>query len=702
LKSLSLAVWVALLTGCPPHFPEPYEEAPVGFPELPGEFLNSKEIRNQTSDLPDLVTVLLYPTLGAPARLDPNGDLTVFVDQEPDPRWQFFLVPRKALGFLEETDFVLPVPAPEKAKSVIDVGDRFSDRISLHKGNLSEIGSVVPGKDSDLPKVGDRTPPGEVITPDPRRNLPREKKLLNIPELPEGQRTLRRIIRRLGSKTRDVIGAGGNGVELNIKAMHPVDGILQGQEHYTPGSTKTHKLILSRNGKGAFEEGLYALVIQDRKRKRIVDLQFNAVYVKADDEKPFQFVVAGDFQWGMNDEVLKCVLRFVQVMNMRWVAGGEEKPEFAIIVGDLVDCNYGSRDTDISIFNYTYTKEYLQLWLAMVGLRMPCYCIPGNHDGYRYRNDMGGTQEDGLWCFRSTFGPLYYAFDRGGYRFLCLNSYDLPTVYRTARVMPFNIELHEWIVPRFNLLNWGGGMQSNQFRWLKTMLETPAEGEGKKGKSLMFLHQDPRGSYPALKKGESTMFDVKRHVPISLGLDQRNVIQYAPRWDQTEEIHVGYYSPIRLYDSCIRSKDWFEALMPPSSRGYPGWIRYQQGWHAPYAYVGDFNSPESFADLEYPLADPLDILQLIAEHEVRAIFKGHDNHFCQKMIRKGEFIIPPILSMYGKKERRERIRELYVRNEGGLAIYHVADIGDGDSEGHGYFLVRIDGEEILVRQIDHS
>jgi hypothetical protein len=296
---------------------------------------------------------------------------------------------------------------------------------------------------------------------------------------------------------------------------------------------------------------------------------------------------------------------------------------------------------------------------------------------------------------------MYFAFDRGGYRFLCLNSYDLPHPYRTARVKPFNIELHEWIVPRFNILNWGGAIQRNQLRWFERFLRQEVENEKKKKKPLLFIHHCPRGSYAVMKEGEAKEFGFKRRFPITFGREGRNVVQYAPRWDQTQEIHEGKFTPIRLFDSSIRARDWFEAIMPPPSGGHPGWIRFQQGWHAPYSYSGGPGSAEPFAELEHEIVDPLDLLQLLADFEVRAVFKGHDNNFGRRVLKKGDTVVPAHLALQGEKGRRERIARLRVKNEKGMTFYHVADIADPNSDGHGYFLVRISGNEIEVRQVDH-
>jgi hypothetical protein len=685
--------WALVLAGCAAHFPKPYADAPVGFARYPGEYLCSDEIRNQSSDLPELVTTIQSPTLGCPARIDPKGVLEVLTEGKPGKEWKYFLLPRTELGFLEETDFVLELPDVKTATLVMRKRDEFSRQVSLHKRNGKAVPALAPGSEKSSEE-------DETFLLPPLEDLKLHTIYPKLPDMPESQRSLRNLVRKFREGTSRAIVAG-KAQELELRSTESAANLLKGQAPQPTPQCRLHRVSLAPRKGTSIPPGLYGLAIWDRERRCLEDVQYNAVYVRADDRGPVRFAVAADLQWGMNEEVVRNVLGFVQAMNLRHLAGGDLEPEFLVLLGDIVDCNFGSRGDDISIFNYTYTKEYMQAWLALVGLRIPCFIIPGNHDAYRFRNDLAGTQEDGLFCFRSTFGPPYFAFDRGGYRFICLNSFDLPFPYRTARVKPFNMELHEWIVPRFNILNWGGGMQRNQLKWLRKMLSGRGEEPGGKTRPLLFMHNDPRGSYPALKEGEAKHHDMRRHFPITLSLKERNVVQFAPRWEQIEELHVGHYSPIRLFDTSIRAKEWFESLMPPPFCGYPGWIRYQQGWHAPFNYVGGLGSSEPYEELEHPMVDPLELLQLIGRHEVRAIFKGHDNHFCKTYLRQGRHILPLSLSLYGKKERRNLVRELLVKTKDGLAIYHAADVADLDSDGHGYYLVKIDGDEIEVRQIDH-
>ncbi|MHC5082278.1 MAG: hypothetical protein ACYTHN_25015 [Planctomycetota bacterium] len=356
-------ILVTILAGCRGHFPEAYRNAPVGFRQYPGEFLDPGEIRNQSSDLPELVTVLLSPTLGCPARMEPTGTLEILTDREPGSRWRYFLVPRSALPFLEETEFVMPTPGPEEARSIIRKRDRFSERISRFSRKPADPAAVADeSREAALHRL--RAAESGIESLEDIR-LP--ARLPGIAELPESQRTLKRAIGRLRRRIRDAIRRQAAGIELTVESVTPVSQLIAGQDHAGSWGEKVHRVVLKPGAGGRIEEGLYALAVTSRRKKKLIDVQINAVYAKKDGDGPFHFVVAADPQWGMNEEVAKYILGFVQAVNMRWAAGGPEKPEFVMILGDIVDCNFAARGSDISIFNYTYTKEYLQTWLVLAG-----------------------------------------------------------------------------------------------------------------------------------------------------------------------------------------------------------------------------------------------------------------------------------------------------------------------------------------------
>ncbi|MHC4778357.1 MAG: metallophosphoesterase family protein, partial [Planctomycetota bacterium] len=546
---------------------------PVGYPQLPGEFFFHDEISKQRSGLPGMVTSILSPTLGCPARMGRGRAMEVFVASRPSRNWAYYLVRRDSLQFLEETPFVRRMPGPEASRRFVEAVDTYSSRVENEGAAKARV--IL----SELSGMGYR----------PR--LLAESWAGAGLSVPMDRKDCARLARSLRGNVEAVVRRQGQGV-VPLTPLH-VDSVPE-------SGSRVHRLVL-RCDRSEPLEGLYALVVMEGVGGGLVDVQFNSVYYQEEDGRPFHFVVAGDLQWGGNDDVMKSVMDFVLTMNMR-ASHGAKKPEFVIVAGDVVDCAYGSRRNDLAILSHNYARHYLQAYLALVGLRVPCYLVPGNHDGIRFRDTLrGGLDEDGLYGFRSTFGPLYFSFDRGPFRFVCLNSYDLPDSYRTPRRNLEKSHLQELISSKFNLMNWGGGLQANQFRWFRSRMQ--GLGEGSSGRPLspvIISHNDPRGSFPGPNPSGSGVWDFMRHWPITGQNQDRSRllteeggegggIPVAAPWKESREYHVGHYTPIRRSDSDIRSDEWFEKMTPAKYQGYPGWIRYQQGWHANVEYTGELS-----------------------------------------------------------------------------------------------------------------
>jgi hypothetical protein len=340
-------------------------------------------------------------------------------------------------------------------------------------------------------------------------------------------------------------------------------------------------------------------------------------------------------------------------------------------------------------------------------LRVPIHLVPGNHDGYRFQDAVGELRSDGLLMFQSTFGPLYHAVDRAPWRFVFLNSYDLPSDARTVRRGEAS-NVVERFSDRLNVLNWGGGMRAAQHRWLRRQLGL----DGAPGADLsvaLIMHHDPRGGYPALRREfqqRQHQWTTDRHVPITTELMEATdrSFQRTPRFADTEEVHLGYYTPFRDERTLVRGSDWFDMGMRvalPDSLGWPGWSKYQQGWHAPAVYGRGFSDIRRMPSAD--LVAPPTILRTIIDGRVRAIFKGHDNRFAHARMGAGESIFTrsaeSALLQTTSVERRKELKELRLRDA--LDVYHVADLSDFNTDGHGVFWVIGGANTFTVLPIDH-
>ena len=438
----------------------------------------------------------------------------------------------------------------------------------------------------------------------------------------------------------------------------------------------------------------------------LLDVQLNAVYRPSASADDLSFILASDLQWGTVPEVASANLKFISLLNA--AAELPEAPEFVILSGDVVDCKFGSAGTLRSQLlggANDYPRDYLQAWLALAGSRLPLYIVPGNHDGYRFEDPLGRTRSDGLLLFEDTFGPSYAAFDRPPFRFILANSYDLPKAFRTSRRSEQSNVL-EKISDKLNTLNWGGGIGAAQLRWLRAQLGL----DGAAPNTLipiLVCHHDPRGAFPALKqpKSPAVAWDRRRHMPISTPATDAAMmdLRLPPHSADTEEVHAGSYTPLRRYDSTLRNGDWFEVGLGgsmPSFLGFPGWSRYQQEWHIDLMYDGRWNrvTPQPpAADL---LASPDAILRTMIEGKVRAVFKGHDNRFARSHMETGDSIFgqraeDALLSLGADAGQLSPLRL-----SAPMSVFHNADIGDIDSDGHGMLWVRAQGQELTVLEVD--
>jgi 3',5'-cyclic AMP phosphodiesterase CpdA len=78
------------------------------------------------------------------------------------------------------------------------------------------------------------------------------------------------------------------------------------------------------------------------------------------------------------------------------------KPGLVIICGDLV--------------NEPTPKSFADFNAARAGFKVPCYCVPGNHDV----GDVPTAQS--LARYRQAIGKDYYSFEHGGFTFIVVNT----------------------------------------------------------------------------------------------------------------------------------------------------------------------------------------------------------------------------------------------------------------------------------------
>lgn len=835
---------------------------------LPFDYADRCRMERHGVRSPGLVDVVLYPTLGCPARIE-SGVITTVLRRRPGRNWSFWLVPREAFPDRLYHPFILPTP-PLDADWGRDLGHRLEgtvlalkrvlgsmrqptprehrliahvlpllDKLETATANtgreadrrmeelLASIASV--GSDLDLVmsahvrelakatnelKVGSftlRTTPGGVpviavcstmqdlcaryaayvrkrhrildgqeeidnryrFVSDEQLQLVRDASRADldnqIAALREQARTTsmnKSVCIKLDAKSPDTEPVDhphartGDALDREAKGETAVEQhfldtgeliALRHSEGDRPNGHEEIAIITTLTVAGAVTNNLYALVI--REGEDLVDVQFNSVFSSSTAPDALKWVFAADMQWGQRRSVVEASLRFVQKMNAMRLLPLSERPEFIILGGDIVDCQYGSAaSTWKKIFSGgdDYARDYMQSWVVLAGLRVPVYVLPGNHDGYRFPRLLGGDPSaDGLLLFESVFGPRYHSFVWGSRKFICLNSYDLPARHRTAESSIGASTIFETVSDKLNRLNWGGGMGWDQAIWLEAQLAHSAvDGQT----VVLFLHHDPRGTYPALKPSAARYWTVQRHIPITLGAPNalepdltRNalgemitiwaaelriakalqpkegfnipnelrpaalVCERPPGFEDTEEIHAGHYSPLRRAESRIRSDVWFDTFtgLPPEARGHPGWSRYQEGWHMSFSYTADFEGWERLR-FERELVSPLALLYVIANSTVEAIFKGHDNRFCRRHIKPGQSIFgggdDVQLRRYGGREALELL-VLPTKVRGALRppldVYHVADVADADTDGHGYFLVAVRGSALEVQIREH-
>ncbi len=683
---VGFATRLAQLRG-PMHLPA----VVAGAPQISPRYLDRAAIQAQLVEPPGLVRTILLPSLGAPSAIAAGGRTQIVLERPLAAGESLALVPREVLAPLDEVLYAVP-PMPAGA-------DLVAARIASAEAELAATGPAGPRAPSAIEQAAIARRFRD------RDYAKRFAPLLQAIQDESGDELRDRVERVRDRFDQLARGAAGALVPLTSSAKGAPATAKPRCEPLGIGTTCALDVALP----DTLPVGLFALALQGPDG-HVRDFQMNALYVPRAPDAPPEIVVAGDLQWGDNPTVSRKILSWVSTMNA--LAAADRAPEAIIVVGDIVDCAFGSAGsvwTKLFAGATDYPRDYLQAWLALAALRVPAHLAPGNHDGYRFEDAVGQTRSDGLLLFESTFGPLYHSFDRTPYRFVLLNSYDLPTDSRTTR-RGDKSTLFESVSDKLNVLNWGGGVGHAQLAWLRSRLGL--DGAPSPGLTpVLALHHDPRGAYPALRPqaADAPVWTTQRHLPFGVQPSELRALQENPTphsW-QTEEIHVGHFTPLRDAQSGIRSTEWFElggGVNVPTSIGYPGWSRYQQEWHQRLVYRRGFFDVRAPDDATDDLADPADVLRALVEGRVAAIVKGHDNRFGRARMEAGECIFgraaeQELLRAEGDDALRGALGGLRLRAP--LSVFHTADVADIESDGHGFLWLRVRDGQLEALEIDH-
>jgi hypothetical protein len=685
LLLMLLVLAATLLVGFPARLanlrgPDHLPEVIARVPQVSPRYLDREAITAQLVEPPGLVRTILLPSLGAPSAVAPGGSLPVILERPLAPGESLALVPRDVLAPLDPMLYaVKPMPAGT---------DLVTERLASSE---QELASPDPG-------VSRTISPAEQAAVS-RRFADKDYSHSFAPILQRIQDDTADDLRDRVEQIRGRFDALARAAADRLVPLAP-----RGEcEALGVGNSCVVDVVLPPT----LPVGLFALGLKGPDG-RFQDFQMNAVYRPLSPDATPEIAVAGDLQWGDNPTVARGVLSWVSMMNA--LAADGRAPEAIVIVGDIVDCSFGSAGslwTKIFAGASDYPRDYLQAWLVLAALRVPAHMVPGNHDGYRFETVTGQTRSDGLLLFESTFGPLYHSFDRTPYRFVLLNSYDLPPESRTSR-RGDKSSVFEDVSDKLNVLNWGGGLGSSQLAWLRNRLGL----DGAPASPLtpvLALHHDPRGGYVTLRGKDlgNQVWTLERHIPIGAQPGELRTLQAhpTPHSPQTEEIHAGHYTPLRDASSGVRSAQWFEmaGVTLPSATGYPGWSKYQQEWHTRLVYRKSFFDVVPPDDATSDLVDPAAVLRAIVEGRVAAIVKGHDNRFGRVRMEAGESVFgraaeEELLRVGGDAALRTALEQLRLRAP--LSVFHNADIADIASDGHGFLWLRVRGTQLEALEMD--
>ena len=197
--------------------------------------------------------------------------------------------------------------------------------------------------------------------------------------------------------------------------------------------------------------GLYDLNVSNADGNK--DIQPHSVKIVGEFKKDFFFVSIADIHFGDSRGQGFAAGKDLNVLRRNILqAASRVNPEFILFVGDATNepTTY-RRDYQTA---WEYFKEYLDA---------PMFMVPGNHDSYGLMKKDGAFL-DGKEYWRAFFGPTYYYFDYGNLRFIGLDNYDWPPIFRRSlKLMSESESINT------------GNMGKDQFEWLQKTL--PGAGE---------------------------------------------------------------------------------------------------------------------------------------------------------------------------------------------------------------------------------
>src|SRR5262245_11033947 len=79
-------------------------------PWLAPQYLDRSRIERQAVSAPGLISTILIPTLGCPARIEDASPLTVVLAERPPENARFLLVPRDALEVVDREAYSISAP----------------------------------------------------------------------------------------------------------------------------------------------------------------------------------------------------------------------------------------------------------------------------------------------------------------------------------------------------------------------------------------------------------------------------------------------------------------------------------------------------------------------------------------------------------------------------------------------------------------
>ncbi len=157
----------------------------------------------------------------------------------------------------------------------------------------------------------------------------------------------------------------------------------------------------------------------------------------------------------------------IDKLNKAIAVFNDQKLDFVINLGDMIDRDWESFDTILPLFNQ---------------MKAPVYHVLGNHD-YEVKDEKKAEVSSKIGIER------YYDFSLNGWRFIVLDGNEISTFanlpatseYENAEKLLKSMELAQKINANF----WNGGVGEKQMAWLRSTL---SKAEKENERSIIFCH----------------------------------------------------------------------------------------------------------------------------------------------------------------------------------------------------------------------